>query len=109
MAGAIQGIASYVDYCNDHDDDYHHSELYAYSDGYKRCDFTNRGKFAPDVDFVAVVAFSGVGALLWVSNKIQLETFDGSNLQNAMIFQKLKFQKAYSSQYDLHAAQLISI
>ena len=90
VAGAIQGIASYANYCNDHHDDLQ------YSDQHKKCDFTNRGKYAADVDFVAVVTFSGVGALLWVSNKIQLETFDGSNLQNfwkSNDFSKIKAPK----------------
>ena len=67
MTGTFQGVLSYADYCGDHGDDYDYSII---SDNHKRCHFADTTKYAADVDFVAVVALSGVGALLWVSDKI---------------------------------------
>ena len=71
VAGAIQGIASYVDYCNDDDDDDDDDDFQqcTYSDHYNRCDFINRGKYAPDVDFIAVIAFSGPEELVFALGK----------------------------------------
>ena len=63
LSGAIQGAVSYIDYCDEH----------YYDDGYveeKVCDFSSTGKYNGDVDFIAVVALSGVGAFLWVSREV---------------------------------------
>ena len=67
MTGTFQGVLSYAEYCGDHVDD---DEISIISDYHKRCHFADETKYTADVDFVAVVALSGVGALLWVSNKI---------------------------------------
>ena len=72
LAGAIQGAVSYIDYCDEHSDQ--HSDADDYVDtiiNYKEkvCDFSSKGKYNGDVDFVSVVALSGVGALLWVSRE----------------------------------------
>ena len=61
LAGLFQGAISYGDYCGDDD---HYNQ---FDDDSKRCDFSSTGKYTADVDFVAVVILSGVGALLWVS------------------------------------------
>ena len=56
-AATIQGSASYAEYCKDDDDIYY----------YKLCDFSNEErKHEPDVDFLAVVIVTGIGAFFWV-------------------------------------------
>ena len=63
LAGTLQGIIAYSNYCND-DNDYNY-----YNFGTKRCEFKHaRNKYDADVDFIAVVVLSGVGALFWVSS-----------------------------------------
>ena len=66
LAGAIQGAVSYIDYCDEHSD----NDDYVNSYKEKVCDFSSKGKYNGDVDFVSVVALSGVGALLWVSREV---------------------------------------
>ena len=66
LAGAIQGGVSYIDYCDEHSDD----DNYVNSYKEKVCDFSSTGKYNGDVDFVAVVALSVVGAFLWVSREV---------------------------------------
>ena len=64
LAGAIQGAVSYIDYCDEHSD----NDDYVNSYKEKVCDFSSKGKYNGDVDFVAVVGLSVVGAFLWVSS-----------------------------------------
>ena len=62
-AGTIQGAVVYSRYCYD-------SSYYSgfFLDGAKKCDFEHaESEYNADVDFVAVVALSGFGALFWVS------------------------------------------
>lgn len=73
FAGTLQGTISYADYCKDHgdhNDDIDDSNVLEYVLDYNKkwCDFSSNGKYNDDVDFVAVVALSGIGALLWVSS-----------------------------------------
>ena len=69
LAGAIQGAVSYIDYCDEHSDaDDYVDTIINYKE--KVCDFSSTGKYNGDVDFVSVVALSGVGALLWVSREV---------------------------------------
>lgn len=63
LAGTFQGSIAYSNYCDDHND-----VDYFIGDNYKKCDFKGKDKYAPDVDFVAVIFFAGVGALFWVSS-----------------------------------------
>ena len=59
-AATIQGAASYAEYCNDDNGYYYYLK-------YKRCDFSNdERKHEPDVDFLAVVIVTGIGAFFWV-------------------------------------------
>ena len=62
VAGAVQGSVAYADFC-DELSDYH-----PLSDK-KNCKFKSKNTFDSDVDFVIVIALSGVGALFWVSYK----------------------------------------
>ena len=60
-AGTIQGAASYTEFCN---------QLYYvyYSYRFVYCDFYNDDrKHDSDVDFLAVVIVTGIGAFFWVS------------------------------------------
>ena len=72
FAGTLQGAISYADYCNDHGDhnNYYGINVLEYILDYNKkwCDFSSRGKYNDDVDFVVVVALSGIGLLLWVSS-----------------------------------------
>ena len=60
-AGTIQGAASYTEFCNQF---YFHYGPYRFV----YCDFYNDDrKHDYDVDFVAVVIVTGIGAFFWVS------------------------------------------
>ena len=66
LAGTIQGAVAYADYCDGHDNSYN-----PFDNVYKRCDFEHRkSRYDADVDFIAVVVLSGIGALVWVSNNV---------------------------------------
>ena len=65
-AGAIQGAVAYSRYCLGHDSPYY-TAVFGLG-GAKKCDFEHaESEYNVDVDFVAVVALSGFGALFWVS------------------------------------------
>ena len=73
LAGTVQGALAYSDYCHSDDDIFNPFDLVYKFYKYKRCDFDHgRSKYEPDVDFVAVVALSGVGALFWVCNNVYM-------------------------------------
>ena len=60
-AGTIQGAASYTEFCN---------QFYFRYGSYRavNCDFyTDDRRHDSDVDFVAVVIVTGIGAFFWVS------------------------------------------
>ena len=65
VAGTFQGTIAYSNYCdNDDEYDYLLHKL-------KKCDFSdNQYEYDYDVDFIAVIVLTGIGALFWVSNKI---------------------------------------
>lgn len=64
LAAFIQGASSYRDYCSD---EYDYTAFGDNKNRIKRCDFSDDGKYAPDVEFAAVVVLSGAGTLFWVS------------------------------------------
>lgn len=66
LAGTIQGAISYADYCTDHHESYYN--YYSSFTDHKRtrCNFAHNSDSA-DVDFVAVVVFSGAAAFFYVS------------------------------------------
>ena len=67
LAGAIQGAVDYSRYCHSHGSLSYHDWFIGL--GYtKRCDFEQaRDEYNADVDFVAVLVLSGIGAFFWVS------------------------------------------
>ena len=69
LAGTVQGALAYSDYCHSDDNIFNPFNPLNPFDQHKRCDFDHgRSRYEPDVDFVAVVVFSAVGALFWVCN-----------------------------------------
>lgn len=59
LAGTIQGTTAYSEFCDDNDN-------FQYL--YKKCQFSkSSNKYYRDVDFVAVIALSGLGSLCAVS------------------------------------------
>ena len=59
LAGTIQGTIAYSDFCDDNTD-FHYA--------YKKCQFSKHSNaYYRDVDFVVVIALSGIGILCWVS------------------------------------------